>query len=50
MGKFYRHRNLCVKHDLQGFLEGKIRLDPESDKLFQVALGHQDERFIVFKE
>jgi hypothetical protein len=49
-GKFYRHRNLCVKHDPQGFLEGKIRLDSESDKLSQVALGHQDERFIAFKE
>src|SRR5258708_1306827 len=25
-GKFYRHRNLCVKHDPQGFLEGKFDL------------------------
>ena len=49
-GKFYHHWNLCVKHNLQGFLEGRIRLDSELDKLFQVALGHQDEIFIAFKE
>ena len=49
-GKFYRHRNLRVKRNPQGFLEGKIRLDSESDKLFQVALGHRDERFTAFKE
>ena len=32
------------------FLREKFDLTQESDKLFQVALGHQDERFIAFKE